>query len=491
MPLGLAEVAQLSYSAMLVPLALFGLHRLHLLSLAWRYAGADPIQPTLSETELPRVTVQLPVFNEPQVVARLIRAAGDLDWPSDRLQIQLLDDSTDETCGIAEEELAILRARGIDACRITRPDRHEFKAGALSLGTRTAMGEFFLIFDADFAPPPHFLRATMGHFADPQMGMVQTRWGHRNRTHSALTDAQAALLDGHFSIEHRARNRSGRFFNFNGTAGIWRKQCLEEAGGWSGSTLTEDLDLSYRAQLAGWRFLYLDDVEAPAELPTTLPAFRSQQRRWAAGTTQVARKLLPRLLRAPLPVKVRLEALSHLCANLGWPMVLILGLLFPIAAWARREGGGLDGPDWAVLFLNLGVSSIFYLQAGRLPFHQRLLRLPLTLMLSLGMALSQSRAFIAGLFDRQREFVRTPKVGDHAFPTPSPPVSSRSVWTWDGGLPELTLAAYHLAWFAYFVGTGWLAPLPFLALLGLGNAWVGYASLPRNPLLSGFRSPSG
>src|SRR5690606_38297946 len=248
----------------------------------------------VGDGQLPTVTVQLPLYNEATVVERLLLATAGLDYPSDKLEIQVLDDSTDETRTIAEATVSALRANGVDIKYVRRPNRHGYKAGALDYGLGLAKGELIAIFDADFVPQPTFLRDLVGHFQDPRVGMVQTRWGHMNREHSLLTSVQALMLDGHHLVENRARFGAGCMFNFSGTGGVWRRAAIDAAGGWQHDTLTEDLDLSYRAQLAGWRFVYRPDVITPAELPEGMSAFRAQQYRWAKGTVQTARKLLGR-----------------------------------------------------------------------------------------------------------------------------------------------------------------------------------------------------
>src|SRR5205085_6120384 len=275
-------------------LCLYGLHRYHLVHLYYKYRRNTP-QAQACFRELPVVIIQLPMYNEPAVVRRVIDATCRIEYPRDRLEIQVLDDSTDETREWATQAVARWREAGFDIHHIHRTNREGYKAGALAEGLRKARGEFVLIFDADFVPPADILQKTIHYFTHPRVGMVQARWEHLNRDQSLLTKTQAILLDGHFVVEHGARSRSGRFMSFNGTAGMWRRSCIEEAGGWQHDTLTEDLDLSYRAQLAGWKFIFLPDVVTPAELPVDMNGFKSQQHRWTKGSVQTCKKLLPRI----------------------------------------------------------------------------------------------------------------------------------------------------------------------------------------------------
>ena len=293
-----------TYFLVLLILSIYGSHRYVMAYLYYKYKGNLPAPRGRFETP-PRVTIQLPVYNEMYVVERLIDAVARIDYPRDRLEIQVLDDSTDETQGIARAKVERLKRHGHDIVYLHRNNRQGFKAGALQEGLKIARGELVAVFDADFVPSPDFLRKSVNYFTDERIGMVQVRWEHLNRDYSHLTQAQAIFLDGHFVIEHTARNRSGRFFNFNGTAGVWRRATIEDAGCWQHDTLTEDLDLSYRAQLKGWQFVYLPEVVSPAEVPVEMNAFKSQQHRWAKGSIQTARKLLPRILRSDLPREVK------------------------------------------------------------------------------------------------------------------------------------------------------------------------------------------
>ncbi len=401
------------YYLVLGVLALYGLHRLHLVWVWLRTRGREVPLPA-DPPEWPRVTVQLPLYNELYVAERLIDAVCRLDYPCDRLEIQVLDDSTDETREVVAAAVRRHRARGVDVHHLHRTDRTGFKAGALEAGTRRAAGELLAVFDADFVPPSDFLRRTVPHFQDPAIGMVQARWRHLNRGYSLLTRIQAMLLDGHFAIEHTARHRGGCFFNFNGTAGIWRGSAIEDAGGWEHDTLTEDLDLSYRAQLAGWRFLYLPDLGVPSELPVDAAGFKSQQHRWARGSIQTGRKLLWTILRAPVPWRVKAEAFVHLTNNMSYPLMVLLSILVFPAMVARQDSGlgeilVIDLP----LFLGATVSVLIFYTASQAAlghgWRRRLWDLPALMGLGIGLSVSNARAALGGLFRMGGTFVRTPK----------------------------------------------------------------------------------
>jgi cellulose synthase/poly-beta-1,6-N-acetylglucosamine synthase-like glycosyltransferase len=473
------------YYLILGVLALYGLHRLVLVSVWWRTRRrALPAPPPPSEW--PWVTVQLPLYNELYVAERLIEAVCRLDYPRDRLEVQVLDDSTDETREVVAAAVERARARGLEVRHLHRAERAGYKAGALAAGLARAKGELVAVFDADFVPGPDFLRRTVPWFADPGLGMVQARWDHLNRRSSLLTRIQALLLDGHFRIEHAARNRGGCFFNFNGTAGVWRRRAIEDAGGWSADTLTEDLDLSYRAQLAGWRFLYLPELGVPSELPVDANGFKSQQHRWARGSVQTARKLLPRILRAPLPARVKLEAFVHLTNNLAYPLMVLLSLLvFP--AMVLRRGGGLAEVLLVDLPLFLGATAsvlVFYAASQAAgggkgtPGAGRELRcLPALMGLGVGLSLSNARAALGGLFTRGGAFVRTPKyrIEDRAG-SAGPAVewrrlryrAARSLTF----LLEGLFALYFAAVILLAVRWGMWLSVPFLALFLHGYAWM-------------------
>ncbi|MFZ4859744.1 MAG: glycosyltransferase family 2 protein [Desulfuromonadaceae bacterium] len=399
----------------LLGLCFYGLHRIWLIRCLFSESRTNQARPAAyTGTEpFPFVTIQLPLFNERFVAVRLLDAAARLDWPTDRLEIQVLDDSNDDTCGLVDERVARWREHGITISVVRRSHRDGYKAGALAHGLTTARGEFVAVFDADFIPPRDFLHATIPWLRDPGVGMVQTRWSFCNADHSWFTGIQSLLLGPHFSIEHRVRYQQGLFFNFNGTAGVWRRSAIESAGGWQSDTVTEDLDLSYRAQLAGWRFVYREECQVPSELPITMAALRSQQQRWAKGSIQTARKILPRLLTERLPLGVKIEAVAHLMANVYWLLGMIVMLtLYPAITW--RVGIGMhqilrvDLP----LFIatSVAIMSYFLLYTFRSGSRKygHVLLLPA---LTVGLAPSISLSVLKGLFSSGGEFERTPKFG--------------------------------------------------------------------------------
>jgi cellulose synthase/poly-beta-1,6-N-acetylglucosamine synthase-like glycosyltransferase len=390
-------------------LATYGLNSLIMVLLYLRHRREH--QSPVPLTNAPPVTVQLPIYNELHVVERLIDAVTRLDYPHDRLQIQVLDDSTDETMVLAQARVDYYRKRGFDIALIHRTERTGFKAGALQQGTETATGEFIAIFDADFVPRPDFLSRIIPHFqGQPRLGLVQTRWGHINADYSHLTRTQALALDGHFVVEQTARQRSGLFMNFNGAAGIWRKSCIEEAGGWQGDTLSEDLDLSYRAQLGGWQLLYLPDVVSPAEIPPQINAFKRQQFRWAKGSIQCLMKHWLTLARVPRPIFVRLQGLIHLSNYLIHPLMLILLLLtLPLLL-----GQGVTRLPLLYLGLgSLGPPLLFALSQWDVypDWRRRLAYFPFLVLLGTGIALNNAWAVGEALAGRPNLFQRTPKFG--------------------------------------------------------------------------------
>lgn len=454
-------------------LSLYGLHRLWLL-VCWYIERKRPIlsPPHLPPTkDLPFVTVQLPLYNERFVAGRLLDAVAQLHWPKEKIEIQVLDDSTDDTQKIIDERLDYWQRKGINIRVIRRTHREGYKAGALNSGLALANGEYIAIFDADFLPSAGFLLCTIPYFSDEKIGMVQARWDFFNTQYSWLTGIQSLLLGPHFCIEHWVRFKRGLFFNFNGTAGIWRKRAIESAGGWQTDTVTEDLDLSYRAQLAGWRFVYLNDHVVPSELPVTLASFRSQQQRWAKGSIQTAKKILPRLLVAPLPISVKAEAIAHLLANCCWVLGTVVTLtLFPTITY--RIGIGpyqmlrLDLPLF--LYASGAILLYFFLYSrtyGNFRSIRQILLLPV---LTVGLAPSIALSVIKGFLSRGGVFERTPKfglLGKEQLPFLSYIYRQQS-------LPYLImntlLFAYSIlpAIFAWQRGT-WLA-VPFLVFFPLG-----------------------
>ncbi len=405
------------YMLVMLVLCVYGVHRYYLVHLYYKYRRNRP-HLTARFQELPRVTIQLPMYNEQFVARRVIEGACRIDYPRDRLEIQVLDDSTDETVQIARETVDRMRAAGHDVVYLHRENREGYKAGALAEGLRRATGEFVMIFDADFIPPHDIVQKTIHYFTDPSVGMVQARWDHINREHSLLTKTQAILLDGHFVIEHTARNRSGRFMSFNGTAGMWRRSCIDDAGGWQHDTLTEDLDLSYRAQMKGWRFVFLPELVSPAELPPEMNAFKSQQYRWAKGGAQTCKKLLPRVLRSRLPLKIKAEAFFHLTSCTVYVYVVLLTLmLYPVVYMKLHlfaEGWARYAFDASLLLLATCSASTFYAASQRevsRTWADSLKYLPFLMSLGIGISLNNARAALAGFFGRQSEFERTPKFG--------------------------------------------------------------------------------
>ncbi|MBI5183587.1 MAG: glycosyltransferase [Nitrospinae bacterium] len=401
------------YFIVLVILFIYGMHRYYMVYLFYKYKSHRPTVKGVMDP-LPRVTIQIPLYNEMYVVERLINAVCNIDYPEGLIDIQVLDDSTDETIDIAKRCVNNFKEKGWDITHIHRSVRKGYKAGALREGLKTAKGEFLLLFDADFVPKPDMLKKTIHYFSDNEIGMVQMRWGYLNRGYSLLTQIESILLDGHFMIEHTARNRSGRFFNFNGTAGIWRRSCLESAGGWQNDTLTEDLDISYRAQLAGWKFIFLTDEVSPSELPVEMNAFKSQQHRWAKGSIQTAKKLLPAIIKSKLPLKVKIEACFHLTNNISYLLMVILSLLMYPVMVARFNMGWFEMliADLPFLFVATAAVSLFYVCSQREIYknwRRRLLYIPLLMSLGIGLSVNNAKAVLEALFDKETPFKRTPK----------------------------------------------------------------------------------
>ena len=399
-------------------LAVYGVHRLALLYLYYAHATRTIPRPPepLDPSRYPGVTVQLPIYNEMYVVERLLRAVAKLRYPRDRLHIQILDDSTDGTQALARACAADLTARGLTVSYHHRTDRRDYKAGALQDGLTHSTNDLFAIFDADFVPPADFLERTVPYFEDPGVGMVQARWTYLNEDYSLLTRLQARVLDGHFVIEHAARFFSGRFFNFNGTAGIWRRRAITDAGGWQGDTLTEDLDLSYRAQLAGWRFVFLPNLACPSELPVDLHALRTQQHRWTKGALQVGRKLLPTIWRSPLPLRVKVEATCHLTANINYLLMVALTVLTPLSLILRHRVGAAAVGAWelalcAFTLVSIGLFYVVSQVAQGRRWHTQIADVPLLIAFGIGMCVNNARAVVEALRGSPSPFIRTAKYG--------------------------------------------------------------------------------
>jgi len=472
------------YFVVLVILAGYGFHRYQLVWMYYRNKKNKTTGPKSQFSELPVVTIQLPIFNEQFVIDRLVDSICKLEYPQEKLDIQVLDDSTDETVEVARAVVERYAAMGHPITYIHRTDRHGFKAGALDHGLKVARGEFVAIFDADFTPPADWLMKVIHHFAEPGVGMVQTRWTHINRNYSFLTQVEAILLDGHFVLEHGGRSRAGVFFNFNGTAGMWRIKAIEDAGGWQHDTLTEDTDLSYRCQLKGWKFLYLQDVECPAELPIEMTAFKTQQVRWAKGLIQCAVKDLPRIFRSKdIDLREKIEAWYHLTANISYPLMILLSVLLLPAMIIRFYQGWfqmlyIDMP----LFLASTFSiSSFYLVSQKELFpgkwYKSILYLPCLMALGIGLTITNSKGVIEALIGHQTAFARTPK-----YSVQSKGEKSKAAKKYRrrlGIVPWIELAVG-----SYFALTVWYAmvnenyiTIPFLILFVYGYWYTGLMSL--------------
>ena len=469
-----------TYFFVLVILAVYGWHRYYLVYLYMKNKGRTPVPPERPEA-WPAVTIQLPIYNEMYVADRLIDSVCQIDYPRELLEIQVLDDSTDETCSVAEQAVRRNAARGVDIKYIHRTDRTGYKAGALDAALKVAKGEFVAIFDADFIPTTDFLTRTVPFFVDPKIAMVQARWGHINQEYSLLTKIQSILLDGHFVLEHGGRNRAGLFFNFNGTAGIWRRDAISDAGGWQHDTLTEDLDLSYRAQLRGWRFVFLPDLIAPAEVPVEMNSFKSQQHRWAKGSIQTCRKLLPRILRANVPLGVKAEAFFHLTANFNYPLMCVLSVLMAPAMVIRYNMGWYEMLliDVPLFFAATASVANFYMVCQRelhADWITRAKYLPFLMSIGIGLAINNTRAVFEALFNKQSEFARTPK---YRVETDSDEWIGKKYRQSFVVQPmiELALGLYFTATVFYALANGIYGTLPFLVLFQIGFLYTGLLSI--------------
>jgi cellulose synthase/poly-beta-1,6-N-acetylglucosamine synthase-like glycosyltransferase len=471
-----------AYFFILCILAVYGWHRYYLVFLYMKHRQNVPGDKPAPDP-LPVVTVQLPIFNEMYVVNRLIESVCAMDYPRHLLEIQVLDDSTDETREIAELAVRRYAEQGFDIKYLHRVDRTGYKAGALDAGLKVARGEFVAIFDADFIAPKDFLLRTVPQFDHPKIGMVQARWGHINREYSLLTRIQSILLDGHFVLEHGSRNRAGCFFNFNGTAGIWRREVIGDAGGWQHDTLTEDLDLSYRAQLRGWKFVFMQDLVSPAEVPVEMNAFKSQQHRWAKGSIQTCRKVLPRILRSDLPLGVKAEAFFHLTANFNYLLMVVLSLLMFPSMYVRYNMGWTEMMliDVPLFFAATFSVANFYMVCQRELFpdtwKSRLKYLPFLMSIGIGLCINNARAVIEALMAKESgEFTRTPKYG-----------IERDSDDWQGKkyhqieltqpLIECGLGLYFTVTVFYALANGIYGTLPFLVLFQVGFLYTGLLSI--------------
>jgi cellulose synthase/poly-beta-1,6-N-acetylglucosamine synthase-like glycosyltransferase len=472
-----------AYFVILGILSFYGLHRYIMVFLFHRHRKTRTAPKSRFE-ELPRVTVQVPSYNEMYVMERIIDAVCSLDYPRERLDIQVLDDSTDETQRIACRAVERWSSQGLDIHYIHRDDRRGFKAGALENGLRTAKGEFVAIFDADFVPEPDFLQKSIHFFTDPQVGMVQGRWKHLNRNYSFLTKTQAIFLDGHFMLESFTRYVSGRFFNFNGTAGILRRKTIEDAGGWEHDTLTEDLDLSYRAQMKGWKFIFLKDLSVAAELPVEISGFKSQQCRWAKGAMQTCKKTLPKILKGDYSAVEKLETWYHLTGNVTYPfMVLLALLLFPALIVRYNQGWFelviIDLPLFLLSFSSVATFYITSQKALHKDWLKRIVYLPGLMAVGIGMTIPGSKAVLEGALGVKSPFVRTPKFSVEG---------KKGEWMNKkyrceiGFLTilEITLGIYFTLVTIYAWNLGIYGVIPFLMLFQMGYLYTGFWALAQS-----------
>lgn len=474
------------YFSVLAVLSIYGLHRYEVILRYFKHRKVRVDIPGNTFANLPAVTIQLPLYNERYVVERLIDEVSKMDYPKDLLQIQVLDDSTDDTHPFTEALVERYRALGFPIEYHHRTNRHGYKAGALQEGLQTATGEFIAIFDADFVPPPDFLLRTIHHFTDAKVGVVQTRWSYLNRNYNFLTEVEAMMLDGHFILEHGARSRAGLFFNFNGTAGIMRRVMIDDAGGWQHDTLTEDSDLSYRAQLRGWRFVYMPGLDCPSELPVEMHGFQVQQSRWAKGLTQVARKLVAKIWKAEIPLRVKIEAILHLTPNISYPLMIVVSALMLPVMIVRFYMGWWQMMliDFPLIIASFWSISAFYVIAYRevnpKSWKRAFLLLPMLMAVGIGLTIINTRAVLEALFGVETSFVRTPKFAIEGA-TPSRRNIEKKYRRRSGWLPYAELAAG--TYFAFMVGfaisTYNFLAAPFLLLFVAGYYWAGLSTLYR------------
>lgn len=481
----LAIAILIGHFSLLFLLSLFGLHRI---SLIFRWIRHRHKQPKIKQhfTELPKITVQIPLYNERFVAARVVDTIAALDYPYERLQIQILDDSTDTTSDIIARQVAHHRAIGVPIEHVQREIRQGYKAGALADAMTHATGEFIAIFDADFVPRPSLLLDTVHYFTDPEIAMVQLRWEHLNRHNSRLTETQAMALDAHFSIEQKVRCETGALFNFNGTAGIWRADAIIDAGNWSADTLTEDLDLSYRAQLQGWRLLYLPQLDCPAELPADMNAFKSQQHRWAKGAIQVMLKLMHKVWRSPIGLGRKIESTFHLANNLAYFVMMVDTVLLLLPSLLVREYYDIQHTLWLDLPLLLLSSGghLAYFLTGQIALGRStwgaISKAPAMLLLGVQLALNNARAAGEALLGHESPFIRTPKQGD----TTSPPrLTDKITGNFylairpKGATLEIILGTLYGLVFIWACSQQMWAAIPFLLILHVGFISSGISSI--------------
>jgi cellulose synthase/poly-beta-1,6-N-acetylglucosamine synthase-like glycosyltransferase len=476
----LEEYILFTYIGSLIVLFTFGSHGFIMVYYYLKYRHQrDDLTGEL--TEYPHITIQLPVFNEMYVVERLIKSTCEIDYPLDKLEIQLLDDSTDETVEIVDKIVKEYRLKGFDIVHIHRNDRSGFKAGALKEGLITSKGEFVAIFDADFIPRKNFLKVVIPFFKDPKIGMVQTRWEHLNRSYSLITQILALALDGHFVMEQQARNKADYFINFNGTSGVWRKECIYDAGNWEADTLTEDLDLSYRAQLKGWKFRYLTDFTTPAEIPSEIISVKSQQFRWTKGAIETCKKILPRVWKSKYPLKLKIISTFHLTNNIVFPFILIACLLnTPIVL--IKNGGQYDTyfTFMSVFVLAFIASFIFYLYSQKDVYEdwrKRIILFPLFMAGSMGFAINNTKAVFQALINKKTEFVRTPKylIVDKKDSWADKKYVHKKISL--SVIFESLIAIYSFAGVVISVITLQISALPFQLMFSFGFGLVAYLSI--------------
>jgi len=474
------QVVLIGYFVSLSILFVFGLHGFVMMYYHRKYGHKNPV-PDADFKSDKHVTIQLPLYNEMYVIERLIDSVCEIDYPKDKMEIQVLDDSTDETTSIVAKAVEAKQKLGFDISHIRRGTREGYKAGALKEGMKIAKGEFIAIFDADFIPQKEFLKKTLSYFTDDKVGMVQSRWEHLNGDYSIITKAQALALDGHFVIEQTVRNKSGFFINFNGTGGVWRKKCIEDAGNWHADTLTEDLDLSYRAQLIGWRFVFLKDFTSPAELPSEINALKAQQFRWTKGAVETAKKILPLVWKSKVPMRVKLQSTFHLTNNLVFPFILLAAILNVPLIFVKNSGAHEIYFAIMSLFVLAFVSSfLFYMYSQkdiRTDWRKRIVLFPLFMAGSMGLAVNNSRAVFEGLMNRKSEFVRTPKFKQE---TGKDTFVGNKYLNKKLGLSvfvEAVLAVYCFIGVLSSIYFMELASIPFQVLFTLGFSFIAYTSI--------------